>query len=193
MYQKKGMGGKVEEILDSYLNKTKTNLDAWMYATEYYNRSGNLAKAVSVIDSAAKYFPADSLVLKQKMAIDRKSRVLPYIALYNKALEAYNEKKYDIASSYFSEILVKIPGFTEVLVYRADCYLILKEYKKCISDIDLVISGGGNRSRLYNLRGICFQNLGRITEACENYKIASEMGDKDGSNNYVKLCKSGKK
>ncbi|MEI7897953.1 MAG: O-antigen ligase family protein [bacterium] len=193
MYQKKGMGAKVEEMLDSYLYKVKTNKDAWSYTSTYYVNAGKLPEAVSVIDSASKYFPSDSLMIKQKMAIDRKSMVLPYMTLYNEAIEAYNSRKYDIASRYFSELLIKIPGFAEALEYRADCYLILKDYKKCILDIDLVISGGGNRSRLYNLRGICCQNLGNITEACENYKVASEMGDQDGSNNYAKLCKPGKK
>lgn len=86
-----------------------------------------IQKAASIIDSAANYFPADSLVLKQMAAMRRKAMIVPNHALYDAALNASNAKKYDEAARYYSELLTKEPDFTEARIFRAYCYYYLKE------------------------------------------------------------------
>jgi Tfp pilus assembly protein PilF len=59
--------------------------------------------------------------------------------------------------------------------------------------LDFVIFNGVSLSSAYNQRGLNYAYLGNIEEACKNFKIAADMGDKEGLNNYSKICKSGKK
>ena len=40
--------------------------------------------------------------------------------------------------------------------------------------------------------GTNYYMLGKSYEACRNFKIAADMGDKDGLNNYSKYCQKGK-
>lgn len=189
----KGMHKESEAILEKYLNKTKTNKDAWLYASSFYDKTGNIQKAATVIDSAARYFPADSLVLKQKAAMSRKAMIMPNQALYDAAFGAYNAKKYDEAAGLYSELLAKVPGFDEARIKRAFCYYYLKEYTKSNLDLDLLISSGPARSNLINLRGVNLINQGNNDEACKYFKTASDLGDKDGITNYSKFCQPVKK
>ncbi len=195
LLEKKGLQKEIEPIIDNYLSKTKDNQEAWIIASSFYDKSGNTLKAVSIIDSAARYLPADSLVLKQKRLLDRKLTIQPFQALFNSASDAFNAKKYNDASRYFSEILSKEPGFIEARAYRAYCYYFMNEYKNSINDLDLMITSGKPAPTLYNLYdllGSNYYNLGNKEEACKNYKIAAGMGDKNGSSNYSKLCQPGK-
>jgi tetratricopeptide (TPR) repeat protein len=131
--------------------------------------------------------------LKQKAAMRRKAIIAPYQALYDAASSAFNAKKYNVATRYYTELLTKEPRFTEAHNYRAYCYYSIKEYTKSNLDLDFLISSGETRSNLYNLynlRGVNYRYLGNINEACKNYKIAADMGDKDGLDNYAKLCQS---
>ncbi len=179
---------EAEVMIDTYLSNTKGNKDAWLYASSFYFKSNNFKKAVSVIDSAVNFFPTDSLILKQREIIDNKAIIMPYQSLYDLASNAYNEKKYAEAIRYYSELLIKIPGYMDALERRAFCYYFSKEYVKSNKDLDFMISKGMIRSNLYNLRGVNYNSLGNKDEACKNFKIAFDMGDKDGLNNYPKLC-----
>ena len=188
LLQKKGMIKEGDSIVSKYLRVTKTNKEAWLYASSFYDKAGNMKKAVSVIDSASNHFPTDSLVLKQKSSINRKSVMVLYQGLRNEASAAFNAKKYNEAARLYSELLLKVPTLTEARNFRAFCYYYLKEYNKSNADLDILISSGITQSNLFNLRGVNYYNLGNKDEACKNYKIAADMGDKDGLNNYPKLC-----
>ena len=121
---------------------------------------------------------------------------MPYQALYDAAASAFNAKKYKEAIHIYSELLTKEPGLTELRNYRAYCYYFSREYMNSIMDLDFMISNGESGSNiynLYNLRGSNYYNLGNKEEACRNYKVAADMGDKDGLDNYAKLCQSTKK
>lgn len=191
--QKKGMYKQGEVMIDNYLSKIKYNKTAWLTASVFNEKSGNLQKATSLIDTASKYFPADVQIFNQKAAIDRKTIIVQYKELYDAASSAYNAKKYNEAVQYYSELLSKVPEFTEARSCRAFCLYSLKEYTKSNLDLDFLISKGSTLSNLYNLRGINFYGIGNIDEACKNFKIAADMADKDGINNYNKLCKPIKK
>jgi len=196
LLQQKGLQKEGEVIVDKYLSQTKNNKEAWLYASSFYDNSGNIQKAASVIDTAANYFPTDSLVLNQKAIMSRKAIIVPYQVLYNAASGAFNAKKYNEASRYYTELLTKEPRFTEARNYRAYCYYYIKEYTKSNLDLDFLISSGVTHSSLYNvynMRGVNYGNLGNKEEACKNYKIAADMGDKNGLDNYAKFCQPGKK
>jgi putative inorganic carbon (hco3(-)) transporter len=189
----KGEQNQSETILDKYLISNKVNKEAWIFASGFYEKSGNMLKAVTIMDTAAKYFPDDTMVIKQKSVLDRKAVIVLNKVLYDKASSAFNEKKYRDAAGYYSELLSIAPGFAEARNFRAYSYYFLKEYTKSNLDLDILISGGESRSALFNLRGVNFNNLGNKDEACNNFKIAAGMGDKDGLNNYARFCQPVKK
>jgi Tfp pilus assembly protein PilF len=71
----------------------------------------------------------------------------------------------------------------------------MKEYAKSIQDLDFLIPKGEihvSYYNVYNLRGVNYGWLGNLEEACKSYKMAADMGDSDGQNNYAKLCQKGK-
>ena len=194
--EKKGLKNELEINLDDYLEKNKNNSKAWLFAFDFFNRNGNVQKAITVIDSAAYYLPKDSLVIKQKKSIHRKAIFLPYQQLYNKAFDAFKAKKYAEAVRDFTEILNKEPNYTEARRYRAFCLQCIKEYEKSNLDLSLLIpirEPWTVQYNPYNLRGVNYWYMGKSEEACKNFKIATEMGDKEGTDNYSKLCQSGKK
>lgn len=196
LLQKKGLQKEGEAIIDKYLSKTKNNKEAWLYASTFYEKSGNILKAASVIDTAAIYFPTDIQLLKQKKTIDNKALIVPYQTLYDTALVAFKAKKYNEATGYFSELLIKVPHHVEAHIYRAFCYYNIKEYSKSNLDLDFLISIGETKTSYYNifsLRGVNYGFLGNDEEACKNFKLAADMGDKDGLDNYSKHCQTGKK
>lgn len=188
----KGLVKEVEVILDNYLDNNKNNKKGWLLSFEFFNRTGNFQKAIAVIDSAIHYFPGDSLVLKQKKIMDLKKIILPYQKQYNSGMEAFKAKKYNEAVGYFNEILDKEPGFTEVRGYRAFSLQFIKEFTKSNLDLDFLLPIREPWTFSYNpytLRGANYWNLGNKENACRNFKIAAEMGDKEGIDNYTKLCK----
>jgi tetratricopeptide (TPR) repeat protein len=190
LLQKKGQQKEEEAILNKYLSKIRSNKEALLYASAFYERSGNIKKAVSTIDSAAVYFPSDSLVLIQKSRLDQKVDIIPFQSTYDAATRAYYAKRYFEAARYYTELLTNKPDFSEAREFRADCYSMIKEFRKSNLDLDFLISKGITRPRLYNLMGVNYNNLGNKVEACKNFKIAADNGDRDGLINYSKVCQS---
>ena len=193
----KGLIKESEVIIEGYLKKIKVNKEAWLYASELYRTTGNIQKATSAIDSAAHYFPADSLILKKKSTISQNAIFLKNKTLLDSANNAYKSEKYAEAIRLYTRLLVKEPTLYGILNDRALCYYFLKEYAKSIKDIEFLISikfkVPKNTHNFYNLLGSNYYMLGKIDEACSNFKIAADMGDKDGLDNYSKHCQSGKK
>jgi len=69
LLHQKGRVKEAENILNNYLDKNKNNADAWLFTFVFFNRTGDIQKAVSTIDSAAHYLPSNDRILKQKSVI----------------------------------------------------------------------------------------------------------------------------
>ncbi|MFZ4414014.1 MAG: O-antigen ligase family protein [Bacteroidales bacterium] len=184
----KGMQNKAASLLDNYLIRTKNNQDAWIFSSAFYFKNGNLQKAVSVIDTAVLYFPADSRILQQKAAIDLKAQLLPYQKIYDAATMAFNNNKFSEACDKYSKLLINLPDFNEARINRAFCYFFLNEYNKSNTDLNFLFSKENKKANLFNLMGVNYNKLRNKEEACKNFKIAAELGDADGINNYSKFC-----
>ncbi|MCX6230005.1 MAG: O-antigen ligase family protein [Bacteroidetes bacterium] len=191
--KQKGRQKECEDLLNRYLNKNKGDKDAWLYTAFYHYNNGDLKKAAAVIDSASTYFPTDSLILNQKEFIDTRMVVLPYKSINDAAYAAYNAKNYKEAVQIFTELLAKIPDFADAHLHRAYSYYYMKEYQKSNIDLDFIISKGTTNPNVYNLRGANYMSLGKNDEACKNFKIAAEMNNPDGLDNYYKICNPIKK
>ena len=186
--------GKTKEaipILEKYLVNTKNNSKAWMLNTQFLNNTGDLKKAYACIDSAYRYLPSDTTIIKQRDALKARILIIPYIDLYNRALKSYQSQKYDESAQLFSEFISKEPNLPQVYEYRAFSYFFTKQYQASNNDIDKLFSFGIKRANLLNLKGVNLQSMGNKDEACNFYKAAMEAGNKDGATNYRLFCGGG--
>lgn len=189
--ERTGKSNEAVPLLNDYLAKVKDNSKAWVMNTQFLNNIGELKKAAACIDSAYKYLPSDTTIVKRREFQRSRALIAPYADLFNRALGAYQTQKYDVAVPLLSEFISKEPNLPEVYEYRAFSYYFTKQYQASINDIDKLFSFGVKRGNLLNLRGVNLQNMGRRDEACEFYKAAMQAGNKDGGTNYTQFCGGG--
>lgn len=183
--------GKVQDAipyLEDYVSKFKDNSKAWMLTTQFLNNTGELKKARACIDSAYKYLPSDTTIVRRLEFQRSRALIAPYADLFNRAMASYQTQKYDESARLFTEFIGKEPNLPEVYEYRAFSYYFTGQYQASNTDIDKMFSFGVRRGNLLNLRGVNLQNLGRQDEACSFYKEAMKAGNKDGATNYNRFC-----
>lgn len=188
IFERTGRTKEAIPILEKYLENTKNNSKAWMLNTQFLNNTGDLKKAYACIDSAYKYLPADTTIVKQRDLLRARVLIVPHMDLYNRALASYQGQKYDEAVKLFSEFISKEPNLPQVYEYRAFSYYFTKQYQASANDIDKLFSFGIKRANLLNLKGVNLQSLGKKDEACTFYKASMEAGSKDGATNYNRFC-----
>jgi O-antigen ligase/Tfp pilus assembly protein PilF len=186
--------GKAKEavpLLDNFLAKNKDNSKAWIMNTQFLNNLGEFKRAYSCIDSAYKYLPSDTTIVRRREFQRSRALIQPYADLYNRALSAYTTQKYDEAAQLLTEFINKEPNLPEVYEYRAFSYYFTRRFQESIKDIDKMFLFGMKRGNLLNLRGVNLQSLGKGAEACTYYKAAMQAGNKDGATNYKQFCGGG--
>jgi tetratricopeptide (TPR) repeat protein len=178
------------KLWSEFLSHTKNNGKAWAYAAGAYERSGDIRRAFSLIDSALMYVPSDTLVQKNHRSLFQRFKVEPYKEIYQNAVNEFKLKNYQKALSLFDSFIEKVPDYYAAYEMRAFCHFFTKSYQNSIHDINQIVKHGGTlKGNVVNLRGVNYQNLGKKAEACTDYEKAMKMGDKDGTNNYNKFCK----
>ena len=191
IFERTGRTKEAIPILEKYLVNTKNNSKAWMLNTQFLNNTGDLKKAYACIDSAYRYLPSDTTIVKQRDVLRARILIAPYTDLYNRAITSYKAQKYDESAQLFSEFISKEPNLPQVYEYRAFSYFFTKQYQASISDLDKLFSFGLKRANLLNLKGVNLQSLGKKDEACAFYKASMEAGSKDGATNYNRFCGGG--
>jgi len=186
--ERTGRSKEAIPLLDNYLTQVKDNSKAWMMNTQFLNNLGELKKAAACIDSAYKYLPSDTTIVRRRDFQRSRMLIAPYADLFNRALGAYQTQKYDEATRLLSEFIGKEPNLPEVYEYRAFSYYFTRQYQASINDIEKMFAFGIKRANLLNLRGVNLQSLGKKDEACEFYKAAMQAGNKDGETNYKQFC-----
>lgn len=186
--ERTGKSNEAVPILENFLAKYKDNSKAWMMNTQFLNNLGEFKKAYNCIDSAYKYLPTDTTIVKRREFQRVRALIQPHADLYNRAITSYTSKKYDEAIPLFTEFINKEPNLPEVYEYRAFCYYFTRRFQESVQDIDKMFSFGIKRGNLLNLKGVNLQSLGKKDEACTYYKAAMQAGNKDGATNYKQFC-----
>jgi len=186
--ERTGKSNEAVPILENFLAKYKDNSKAWMMNTQFLNNLGEFKKAYNCIDSAYKYLPTDTTIVKRREFQRARALIQPYADVYNRAITSYTSKKYDEAIPLFTEFINKEPNLPEVYEYRAFCYYFTRRFQESVQDIDKMFSFGVKRGNLLNLKGVNLQSLGKKDEACTYYKAAMQAGNKDGATNYKQFC-----
>ncbi len=179
------------KLWNDFLSHTKNNGKAWAYAAGAYERSGDIKRAFSIIDSALLYVPSDTLVRRNHTALFQRFKVEPYKEIYSNAVNEFKLKNYQKALTLFNSFIEKVPDYYNAFEMRAFCHFFGKSYQNSIDDINQIEKYGGKlKGNVINLRGVNYQNLGKKAEACADYEKAMKLGDRDGTNNYKKFCQT---
>lgn len=189
--ERTGKSKEAVTVLDNYLKTVKDNSKAWIMNTQFLNNLGELKQAAACIDSAYKYLPSDTTIVRRREFQRSRALIAPYADLFNRALVSYQSQKYDEAAILLTEFIKKEPNLPEVYEYRAFSFYFTRQFQASINDIDKMFSFGIKRGNLLNLRGVNLQSLGKKDEACEFYKAAMQAGNNDGTKNYNQFCRGG--
>ncbi len=175
-------------LMDSSSGKIGSNKQNLMVAFSIYRESGKYDKALAMLDTLSKYFPGDTVAARNRADISRKAFLLAYQSLYDSAATLKQANKFVQAARVYAEILEKAPDFQEARISRAYCLYHSGQSSACLLELDYLLARI-QRADLYNMRGAVYHNLGQPVQACENFRISAEMGDKQGITNYSLHCK----
>jgi tetratricopeptide (TPR) repeat protein len=187
--ESKGKKEQAINMLQEFVAQEKSTKEAWLHLKSLYWKTGKHQKAIQILDSASKYLPGDTAILKEQIKLSVDAKMLPYNEIYTAAMECIFIKNYPKAIKFLDEIISKE---AEVAIYydrRAYCYYYSNEFNKSINDVNLSIALGNDSPSMLNLRGVCFQNLGKMNSACTDFQDAAAKGDKDAANNVERFCK----
>lgn len=180
-YEHKQDYGKAVKVWKNYIKHTKHRIRPWREIIRLSGILGNRKEELRYTDSIRKRFPNRSLFKKRNAIRD---------SVYIEAKKNFENKNYKKAIALYSEFITKNPNHTKAFESRAFCYYFEKDYNKSNLDIDIVERIAGNiNSQLINLRGVNYYNLKELDKACESFKRAKNLGDKDGISNFAKICR----
>ena len=189
LLQEKDREGEVGPILDRYLAHDKENAQAYLYATSFFNRQGELEHAWNHIDTAYQVMPRNEDIQNQHNFLQHRKFVAPHQDLYRQAAEYYNDNQYAEALPYLDEFIEKTPFDENVYRMRAFSHYHLENFEETIADINYTFEQGERNPVLVNLRGVCYRALGENEKACEDFREAMEAGNASGETNYNNFCR----
>lgn len=182
-YENKKQYDKSVELWKDYLKHTKDNVNPWRVVANLSRHLGDAKQAEMYSDSIRKYFPDSKEAKSLPKKIVRED-------IYRKAVGFFRETNYKKALPLYNEFLELNPDNYGAIESRAFCYFFEKKYKECIADVlTLEKNLKSVKSQVINLKGVAYYNTQKIKKACESFKIAKDMGDKDGISNFEKFCK----
>jgi putative inorganic carbon (hco3(-)) transporter len=186
--QERGDSQTPVKLVQDYLHQDKINNEAWLYMINLYEKSGKLDKSIEIMDSALKYLPADTLLLKNNIYLRDQVRVSPFKDILEEATAFYNQKNYSKALTGYTKIIKMDTTYFSSYEKRGMSYFYLKEYSKSIEDFDFLIKHKPGVGWYYNIRGSCYHYLLKDEAACSDFRVAMNQGDADGTANYRKFC-----
>lgn len=189
LLQEKGRIDEVGPILDRYLAHDKSNDQAYLYATSFFEQQGELEHAWNHIDTAYQVMPRNENIQNQHNFLRHRKFVEPHQDLYRQATEYYNENRYEESLPYLDEFIKKTPFSVSAYRLRALSNYHLENYLDAINDIDYIFEQGEDSPSLLNLRGVLYRSIGDHEAACEDFRAAMEAGNASGETNYNNFCR----
>lgn len=188
LMERKDREDEVPAIIDHYLEREKRTSQAWLFATGFYNRKGELDKAWELIEEAKRYLPRDNQIEQQYNFLYHHKFIEPNRPLFNEAMEFYNNNDFEAAIEKFSEYLEVVNQDPNAFRIRAFAHYRSENYEESIADIERFFSIREVDGSLLNLRGVCLRELGETEAACRDFEEAMRMGNASGETNYRNFC-----
>lgn len=191
LLEQKNRQQEVSVILDHYFTTQKDEVNAWLYASGFYERTGNLEKSMDLMNEAKLFHPNDSLIRQQERYIYYLSTVKPNIALFDEAVNLFNSQNYTQALKKFDEFIVLAPLDLNALRMRAFTLYHLQQYESSIEQINEYFKISNTDAQLINLRGVVYLAMNELDKACRDFARAASLGDNDGKTNVERFCRGG--
>ncbi len=179
----------IPAVIDNYLETEKRTPQAWLYATGFYNRKGDLDKAWELIEEARQYLPRDSQIEQQYNFLYHHKFIVPNRLLFNEAMELYNANNFNAAIEKFNEYLEVVERDPNAFRILAFSYYRTERYEESIEAIERFGELHEDDGSLINLRGVCLRELGEMEAACREFEKAMRMGNASGETNYNNFCR----
>lgn len=147
------------------------------YTMAYFNRAHAYADILRHEEAIADY--------TQLIGLQKDSQE----AFFNRAVSYATLKQYDAAIADYTASLQLKPQDAGAYYSRGNMKAFKGDFEAAIPDYTKAIEIDPKMSDAYNNRGNCKLNLRKMTEACEDWKIALSLGSKspmDMINNYCK-------
>lgn len=178
---------EISQILDKYLSTNKREADAWIYAADFYKRTGNSEKALQYMEEASKYV-YDKRIRQNKDLLNKIIHQEPYLPLFDKGVKHYQNKQYQEGLEVLNEFIKKVSDHEKAYEFRAFCNYHLKNFEQAKKDADAVVAINPENAGVITLRGVAKLRLGDKDGACEDFKKGSDMGNTTAKNNYQNIC-----
>lgn len=180
-YRYKQEYDKALAVWKNYVENTPNEVRAWRRIIQLSRLKGDKQSVLKYTDTIKKLFPKNAISKRKEIGRN---------TVYREAKKHFKDGSYKQALALYSRFIVSNPKHIKSRESRAFCNYLLKNYKESNQDIDILeeIKGSLN-PLLINLRGVNYYSLKDVDKACESFKRAKNMGDKDGISNYAKFCK----
>ncbi len=188
LLERKDREDEIPAIIDHYLEREKRTHQAWLYATGFYNRIGDIDKAWELIEEARRYMPRNSQIQQQYNFIYHQKFIEPNRPLFNEAMELYNANSFEAAVEKFDEYLEIVDRDPNAIRIRAFSHYRLENYEESLEDIERFFGIQEEDGALVNLRGVCKRELGDLEGACQDFEEAMRMGNSSGETNFRNFC-----
>jgi putative inorganic carbon (hco3(-)) transporter len=186
----KKQDSEIPKYIDPFLEKNKTEVNAWLFSTGFYSRVNELDKAYSLIQEAKEYLPNDSLIKQQERYLYHRKFIEPHADQFNKAMEIFNSGNHRAAVEAFNAYIEKVPLDLNAYRLRAFSLYQLQEFHLCIEGINEYLSSAEPDGQLLNLRGISYSGLNEYEKACLDYEASMKLGDANGKTNFNQFCRN---
>ncbi len=179
---------EIPAYIDYYLETQKRTPQAWLYATSFYNRRGEVDKAWELIEEAKRYLRRDSQIEQQYNFLYHHKFIAANRQLFNEAMALYNNDNFAAAIEKFDEYTEIVERDPNAFRIRAFAHYRSENYEESIEDIDRFFAIQDRDASLVNLRGVCLRELGEPEAACQYFEEAMRMGNASGETNYNNFC-----
>jgi len=180
---------EIPALIDHYLDSQKRTQQAWLFATGYFNRKGDLDRAWELIEEARQYFPRDSQIEQQFNFLYHHRFIEPNRPLFNEAMELYNADNFSAAIEKFNEYLEFVDRDPNAYRMLAFAYYRTEQYEESIEAVGHFSELQEDDGSLINLRGVCLRELGELEAACRDFEASMRMGNSSGETNYNNFCR----
>ncbi len=192
--EKLGKKNESRENWKNYVHLYKKNKIAWQNTANLCASTGELEKSVQYLDTARMYFPKDSVINTMYFNNLQNLTIKKHSKLYVDADQKFKAKKYKESNAAYNILLDSVPNFILGYERQAFNYYYQGKYKEAIKQINIILDKRGYLTpSQHNFRGAAYHATNQMDKACKDFKTAMKAGDKDGINNYNKICKSKKK
>lgn len=188
LMERKDREDEIPAIIDHYLETQKRTQQAWLYATGFYQRVGEIDRAWELIEEAKQYFRRDSQIEQQHNFIYHHKFIVPNRALFAEAMELYNANNFAAAVEKFNEYTAIVERDPNAFRMRAFSLYRLNRFEESLEDIERFFNFEDEDGSMVNLRGVCLRELGEHEAACRDFEAAMRMGNSSGETNFRNFC-----